>query len=190
MSKFKPGNTLCVLYGLNEGPVIGGQFEQACTTAGFAIVNDPAKADYIFAHSGGCLLIPPINQAKTVVLVGIPYWPSRPWLFSTVIKVWREAKYYHSHHQLRHWGRKWLYHTYYAFNISAGLQMWRNLSPTKPWNSPQPQVILRNNEDAYCSPEVFQIDFRGPRKFVSMQGGHDDCWIHPKRYIRLLQSVA
>jgi hypothetical protein len=177
MSKPITGSTICILYGLNEGPGIGKQFEHACVQAGLRITEEPAVADIIFAHSGGCLLIPPTNQAETVVLVGIPYWPGRPWLFATVIKVWHEWIAYRKQHQR------------YTADIAAAWRMLLNLSPSKPWNSTQRQFVVRNRSDAYCCPEIFTINFRGPRSFVSLPGQHDDCWLHPKPYIDLIQSL-
>jgi hypothetical protein len=181
--------TICILYGINEGPGIGRAFEIACQKRKLHIVHDPAAADTIFAHSGGCLLVPVENQAKLIMQVGIPYWPGRVWLFATGLKIWREANLYHQEHQLRAWGRKLLWHARYAGNLGPAFRMARSLNPSRPWNNSQYQVVVRNRNDVYCCPEVHQVVYKGPRAFVSLPGEHDDCWEHPERYLDLLQSV-
>lgn len=181
--------TICILYGLNEGQGIGRAFEAACKQYNLQIVRDARTADIVFAHSGGCLLVPPDNQAKIVMQVGIPYWPSRPWSLAIAIKLWREIKSYHRDHRLQAWARKLAWHAYYAPNIVGSLRMLRNLSPTRPWNSTQHQIIIRNRHDACCTPQVHQLHYNGPRTFISFPGEHDDCWEHPERYLDLIQSV-
>jgi len=181
--------TICILYGINEGPSIGRAFERACTKQGFEIVRDPAEADIIFAHSGGCFLVPPQNNAKLIMQVGIAYWPGKPWLLATIRKVRLEFRTYRQEKRMKDWLRKLGYHARYAWNLGPALQMARNLSPDKSWNSTQPQVIVRNRNDVYCCPEVHLINYRGPRTFVSLPGEHDDCWEHHERYLSLLQSL-
>ena len=181
--------TVCVLYGLNEGQAMGRKFADACVHAGFNLVRDPAAADIIFAHSGGCLLVPADNQARLIVMAGLPYWPGRPWLVCLATKVRREFRLYRRQHRLRQWARKWTYHLHYALNLKAGLRMAANLGPDKPWNSAQQQVILRNRHDAICSPHILDLPSGGPRTFISLPGEHDDCWDNPGPYINLLQSL-
>lgn len=181
--------TIAILYGINEGPAMGRRLRHELERAGFAISKDPTAADIIFAHSGGCLLVPAKNRAQYIVQVGIPYWPHRPWLLATVRKVSRELAVYQREHRLAAWFRKALWHAFYAFNLLAAIRMARNLSLTGPWNGPQPQIVVRNRHDVYCSPAIVDTPFRGPRTFLSLPGEHDDCWEHPERYVHLLQSL-
>jgi hypothetical protein len=181
--------TICILYGINEGPGIGRAFERACNERGFEIIRNPAEADIIFAHSGGCFLVPPQNNAKLVIQVGIAYWPGKIWLLATLKKIQLELRTYGREKRLKAWIRKLGYHARYACNLGSALQMARNLSPDKPWNNAQPQVIVRNREDVYCSPNVHLLHYRGPRTFISLPGEHDDCWEHPERYLSLIQSL-
>jgi hypothetical protein len=179
---------VCIIYGLNEGPAMGRKLARAFERAGFTMITDAASADIVFAHSGGCFLIPPQNRAQLVILVGVAYWPHRPWLLATFRKVQMEIVLYFTQHRLREWGRKWLYHLRYAFNLQAALRMARNQPLTRSWNSVQPQIIVRNQDDVYCSPDICSAAFRGPRSFVALPGQHDDCWDNPEPYIRLVQS--
>jgi hypothetical protein len=182
--------SVCILYGLNEGPATGRQFVAACRRAGFGIVRDPVTADIIFAHSGGCLLVPSKTHAQLITMVGVPYWPGRPWLVCTAIKIWREFRLYRRQHRLKHWAHKWTCYFRYARKFKAGWRMAVSLSPDNPWNSSQHQVIVRNRHDVYCSPHILKLSFRGPRTFISLPGEHDDCWDNPQRYVELVQSLT
>lgn len=182
--------SVCILYGLNEGPYMGRKLVATLEKAGFNVTKNPATASILIGHSGGCLLIPPKNHAQFIVQIGVPYWPGRSWFLGTIKKVQREAVTYRQERRLGEWAHKWFYYMIYAFNVSAGVRMARNLPVTKPWNNAQQQVIIRNQFDEYCSPDITQVPFNGPRTFISLPGGHDDCWMHPGPYVRLLQSLV
>ena len=175
---------------MNEGPAIAVAFTQACKRAGFRVINDPTTADIIFAHSGGCMLIPPDNSAQTVVLVGIPYWPGRSLLISTITKIRRDFASHIQRHARRAFLMKCIYHVRYSMQLYREWLMFTQLPLDRPWNNRQRQIIVRNRFDMYCVPSVFDAPFNGPRVFISLPGEHDDCWSNPHRYIELLQSKA
>lgn len=182
--------TIAIIHGAFEGPAISRRLTDALHQAGFVIVQDPAAADIIFAHSGGCYLVPPKNQAKLVVLAGLPYWPGRPWVIATAKKLLQDAQLRRDqHNQSYNWLRKELLHARYTSHVGAHLRMWFKQNIRNDWNGDQPQVIIRNQHDAYCRPDITELPFRGPRTFISFPGGHDDCWDNPKSYVRLLQSL-
>jgi hypothetical protein len=56
--------SVCIIYGLNEGAAMGRKLVRALKEAGFTITDDSAGADIILAHSGGCYLVPPTNRAR------------------------------------------------------------------------------------------------------------------------------
>ena len=168
---------------------MGKKFKQACIAAGFDYVKDPRNADIIVAHSGGCFLLPDDLEGKLIFQIGLPYWPGKPWLVATWQKVRLELQVYRGRKQLRSWVIKWLQHIRYAFNVPAFWRMVRNRDTDKPWNNAYRQVIVRNRDDAYSSPSLLDIIFRGPRVFISLPGGHDDIWQNPKPYVDLLQLL-
>jgi hypothetical protein len=168
---------------------MGRQLSQCFRDAGFSITTDPSQADIIFAHSGGCFLIPPVNKASKIVLVGLPYWPGRPWLMATVLKVWREVKLYIRKRRIRYWLKKWLYHIRYAFSVGPAIRMARNMKSSGPWNGKQSQFIIRNRHDMYSSPALYKLAWGGPRTFISLPGEHDDCWDNPHVYADLLRAL-
>lgn len=181
--------SVCIIYGLNEGPAMGRQLSQCFRDAGFSITTDPSQADIIFAHSGGCFLIPPVNTASKIVLVGLPYWPGRPWLMATILKVGREVKLYIREGRIGYWAVKWLCHLWYAFFLEPAIRMKQNMKLTGPWNGKQPQFIIRNRHDMYSFPVLHKVAWGGPRTFISLPGEHDDCWDNPKVYADLLRAL-
>lgn len=80
--------TVCILYGVNEGPAIGRAFERACQHSGFQLTRKPEEADITFTHSAGCFAIPKTASPEKITLIGVPYWPGRSILYSTYLKTW------------------------------------------------------------------------------------------------------
>ncbi len=52
---------------------MGRKLVTSLKQAGFTITKNPSAADIVFAHSGGCLLIPVDNRAQLIMQVGTPY---------------------------------------------------------------------------------------------------------------------
>ena len=68
--------------------------------------------------------------------------------------------------------------------------MGRNQTMTADWNTPTHQILVRNRDDAYCTPDLHKLSFKGPRTFISLSGTHDDCWDTPEPYIRIIQEFT
>jgi hypothetical protein len=181
--------TVCILYGINEGPAMGKQLSKALASEGFALVHDPKSADIIIAHSGGCFLVPKAQRAKLVLLIGMPYWPKRSWVVCTSRKVGREWRLYKQQGRLLQWAHKWGNHLRYSLDLKGTILMAVNRSANKSWNSHNHQVIIRNKNDTYCAPGIVEAPFKGPRTFISLPGEHDDCWDNPKPYMDLIQLL-
>jgi hypothetical protein len=179
-------STLCILYGLNEGPAMGRLLVKACEQAGIQLTDNPETADIILAHSGGCLLVPATHQARLVIMVGFPYWPGHNWLSATCGKVWQDYQLNRRRGTLAQWLHNCAYHCRYALRLRSAWNMFKNLKPDSPWNSHGRQVFVRNRHDTYCMPDIHRLPFRGPRTFLSFSGQHDDCWDNPEPYIQLL----
>jgi hypothetical protein len=180
--------TVAILYGLNEGRLISKNFIKQCERGGFTVINNPSDANIIFAHSGGCLLVPPDNSADLIIMIGLPFWPGRPLFSSIARKLWLECIAAVSKQRILSWFRKLATQLIYSFDLHATYRMAANRSFARPWNNNQHQVMVRNRYDTFCTPNMQNLPFHGPRSFVSMAGGHDDCWENPLPYIELLQS--
>jgi hypothetical protein len=181
--------TVCIIYGVNEGPALGAAFRSACRQAGFRITNDPAKADIVIAHSGGCFIIPAHSRAKLIINIGVTYRPSRPLLISTIMKVWLDMRAHYQQGRLGQWPRKLITNLRYARKLSTFRTMLAGMHAGRPWNDPRHQIVVRNRHDAYSHPDICKLQAKGPRTFISFPGEHDDCWLNPERYVHLIQSL-
>src|SRR5688572_18120710 len=65
---------VAIIYGWAEGHWHGHRLRKELKAAGLEYSHDPANADVIIAHSGGCYMLPDNSQANLVMLVGFPYY--------------------------------------------------------------------------------------------------------------------
>jgi hypothetical protein len=167
---------------------MGRELVRSLEGAGFTLTRNPSDADIIFAHSGGCFLVPADTAARLVFMVGLPYWPGRPLLASAGIKVWRDWKLNRQRHTIRQWARKCVFHVRYALKFKDTIRMAINRSTHNSSSSNRHRIIVRNHYDAYCTPHVQHAIGNSCRTFVALPGEHDDCWDNPERYLELIQS--
>lgn len=184
-----PKYSVCIIYGVNEGPAMARQFKKVFHDAGFIFTSNIMEATIIFAHSGGALLLPPDLPAKLIILAGPAYWPGRTWLGATWRHLKAERATYRAERAYIKQVLKWLYRSVYFFKLRTTVRMKHSQRLDAPWNSSSRQIILRNHYDEYSSPEFASFEFYGERKFISLPGGHDDCWDHPEVYAALIQSL-
>lgn len=164
-------------------------FRQACQQAEFGLTKDLNKADIIFAHSGGALLLPAEPSAKLLVLVGIAFWPGRTWLAATRKHLQAENRAVWAERRVLYWLHKWGWRAVYFWKLPTTIKMKRNQNIQAPWNSTAKQIVVRNREDEYSMPNMHEQPFKGPRTFISLPGSHDDCWDNPQPYVDLIQSL-
>lgn len=48
-------------------------------------------------------------------------------------------------------------------------------------------TVVRNTEDSFCTPDLASLPFSHKPRFVEIPGQHDDCWLHPERYLPVIQ---
>ena len=181
------GHTVCVLYGLAEGPRIGTTLTSKLTDAGFNVVRSPENAECIIAHSGGCFLVPSSNSAKVILLIGLPYWPPKNTLTTMRQKNVHEFKYRRTHKELRTWSKRLFWNSVYLFNISALHKMLAGRANKAYFALPN-AVLIRNESDFGCTPDIASIPFIQQPEYAQMPGMHDDCWDNPEPYITLLSN--
>ena len=176
--------TVHILYGFSEGPRKATRFLQALATAGFTIAQDAQQADVIVAHSGGCFIVPPTHAGQKVVLVGVPYSASRQgfsaWrrnsaaIFATTRQAGMAATV------------QYLWWSFvYICNMAANVRMLRGFLNHNIWQLQGNVVLVHNQRDFYSPPE--DLPFVAKPKHVLLPGHHDDIWLHPQRYLSVLQ---
>lgn len=178
--------SICVIYGFCEGQRMAGAFLRALTSAGYQITHDPYKADIVIAHSGGCFLIPSDLPAKQVIMIGLTYWPGRSIVRALFEKNWND---FHAHRRDRNavaWLHKFKWNLLYFWDMPYNLRMLRARSRGDFWQA-RKLTLIRNEEDTFCTPDVQNAPFTHKPRFVSVPDQHDDCWLHPERYLSVIQ---
>jgi hypothetical protein len=183
----KPNNpTVAIIYGLSEGPLIGRQMRQALKAANFQVTN-AQNADIIIAHSGGCFTIPKNYRASLIILVGVPFWPGKGILRSTIDSI-LPFKQNRQNHSIPNWLAIISWHALYSFRLIHNLKIWRDRRPGRLWRIKTRLVLVRNDYDAYCTPELSALPFQTkPVATIKLLGNHDNLWRNPKPYIDILK---
>jgi hypothetical protein len=163
---------------------LASKFRRELEVAGFAITRDAVHADVIVAHSGGCFVLPKTYQAKLVLVVGLPCWPGKSTLQTLCQKIWLDM---HSHeHTAAEWLVKTFWNSLYFWNMLYNYQMWRG-QQRGAHRTITNAVLVRNKDDATCTPDYTHFRFKHTPPLVSFAGQHDDLWHHPRKYIDLIR---
>lgn len=176
-----------------EGWAEGGwhtkEFERALAAAGYT-VTDHLHADVVFAHSGACYELKLKSPATYYYLLDPPYWPGK----SIYRRVWDHAqnssKFAKAKFGWKFMIIKSLWHVVYVFAKPSytvnGFNRTENLDFLKDL-SEKGVVIIRNEEDEFCTPSI-EVALTGyPNvSYVTVPGIHDDYYYNPQAYIDLL----
>jgi len=183
-------HTVAIMEGFAGGPRISRTFRRALEAAGFKITN-PKHAEIIVAHSAACYDLPKQSKAKIYMLIGPPHWPGLSIIKRTRNKVQKDKEAILSTYGRKHWRKKKRLQRFYI--IVKPKYLWlvlnsnsKNLDFLEELQGKN-VILVRNHDDDYCTPDIkdFTHDFKHV-KYVSLPGGHDDCYTNPKPYIDLL----
>jgi len=184
-------SSVAILDGFAEGKWHSKKLRSALITAGYALESDVSKADIIIAHSGGCFYVPEATQGQKVILVGPPYWPGKSPLKSMLEKVYFDMKYRTSERNYVYFIQKTFWNIVYlladiprAVSISKAVRLKKLV---KQFNKSSCTVV-RNQDDAWCTPHIQTELNNESATFHELPGEHDDCWIHPDKYIEILNQ--
>ncbi len=154
------------------------------------VVKNSRVADIIVAHSTGCYRLPEKSEAKLVVLLGPPYWPSKSILHRLLRKKGHDTKLRVRDRGLLFTINKFIWeiiyvlikpsYTFIAMKNHRYLHFLDLLENKKV-------ILVRNEEDFFCSPEIKEAvkKYRNVR-YVQLPGGHDDFMTNPGPYIDLI----
>lgn len=192
MSKISNSTTVAIIHGFGEGWLSSGLLRAELETKGYRIIKDAKTADVIIAHSGGCFMVPPDARAKLVLLIGISYWPKKPWFVCMAKKIWYDARHFRQERTLSEWFRKTAANTLYIGNLPRNMRMWHawKIKGTI-WKLPSATTVaIRNQYDVFCTPELSELPFEEKIHFIELPGQHDDLWINPKPYVDVVKSYV
>ncbi|HSX33430.1 MAG TPA: hypothetical protein VLF91_03785 [Candidatus Saccharimonadales bacterium] len=178
---------ICFIYGFCEGPRLAGKMLAVLREAGHTITDDPYAADVVIAHSGGCLLVPQDLPKQTrVIMIGLTHWPGKSILWSLIQKNWNDLLHHRHERAGNVWLQKFSWNMIYFWNMRHNLRMLRELQRGDFWHTPH-LTLVRNAEDSFCTPYLASLPFSHQPQYVGLPGQHDDLWLHPERYLTVIQ---
>jgi hypothetical protein len=177
---------VCIIYGFCEGPRLATPMLDALRKAGHSIVRDPYAADIVFAHSGGCFLVPSDLPARQVVMVGLVHWPGRSIIDALIRKNINDFEHHRRDRKAGRWLQKFSWNLVYFWNVPHNVAMLRTRGKGDFWHAKH-LTLVRNKEDTFCTPDLASLPFTHQPRFVELPDQHDDIWLHPERYAAVIQ---
>ena len=182
--------TVAILHGWAGGNWHVRRFVKALKENGFEERKRVTNTDVIIAHSPGCYRLKENSNAKLILLIGPPYWPSQ-----SILRRLLKKKSHDTRHRIKNEGviftiNKFIWeiiyviikpsYTFVALKHHRYLHFLDLLENKKI-------ILIRNEEDYFCSPEIEKAikDYRNVR-YISLPGGHDDFMTNPDPYVDLL----
>ena len=184
--------SVAIIDGFAEGKWHHKILNEALMGAGYTIERDARKADIIIAHSAGCFFLPANFTDKKVLLIGPPFWPSKPLAVSMMQKIWRDFIAQIRKGNAGYWFLKTFWNIVYALSdIVHSMQIGRHARRQRFYEALQDSevMLVRNQDDAWCTPDIESLlSGKAKIKYTQLPGEHDDCWTNPAPYIQLLKD--
>jgi hypothetical protein len=190
----KAEQKVCIIGGFTEGDHHAHHFVQVLERQGFSITKRLQDADIIVTHSGGCFLLPENLAGKTVIIVSPPCDYHDSLFKNTLRKIGLD---YHAHRdlkRLKHFVHKTSWSGLYFF--THGKQHWQMLHqmPKSGTNLPhikaQKTMVITTKDDPWSSHISPTTITKNPSYiFLNLAATHDDIWMHPERYVAIIQSI-
>lgn len=186
--------TVAVLYGLGEGSQIGRGLVLSLRKKEFEVIKDAAQADCIIAHSGGILFLPEKYKAKLFLFTGV----TTAFEDSVFTLQYRKLKLDFAHAVEKRIIFPWMIKTFWNICYLLGtLSRTRHMFRVAHGDEPliptiiDAKVIVVSYKGDPWSGENFEKDKAAyPHyEFILHPGVHDDIWIHPEYYVKLLQQA-
>lgn len=179
---------ICILYGFCEGRHLAKPALGVFEAAGYRIVHDPKQADTIIAHSGGWYLLPKGLADQHIIIVGPTYWSGKSIVRALIQKNRNDFRLHRGDRNLRTWLRKFSWNVIYFWNMPNNLRMLHGRKGGTFWHAKN-VTLVRNREDSFCTPDLASLPFVHPPRFIELPGQHDDIWLHPRRYVYILEQL-
>jgi hypothetical protein len=181
-----------ILVGFTEGKWHIKRFENGLRRHGFSLTTDMTEADCVITHSAGCYVIPPLAEHQILMLINPTHWPGRSLGRSAVVMIQQMLLSVRPGNYFWHHLRKSLHNVFYlVYRWGANWQIVRQapvFSLEQSINHPR-TILVRNQADPWLTPNLDVIQQQHPKlTIVRLPGDHDDCWLHPRPYIELLEN--
>lgn len=178
-----------IVHGWAEGPWQSKPMVRLLRELGWQQVRNPRQADVVIAHSSGCYLLSRKLSGKRIILIGPPLWPGRT-LPESILRKLKEDLANSYSGRYGGWLLKIAHNWWYI--ISRPLASWHAATRMRTEALPaiagdNRVIIVRNRDDTFCHADIAKLaPGLADCVFLSMSGGHDDCWTRPERYLGLV----
>lgn len=184
--------TYAIIYGIGEGPLIGHRMRQILTAKGYAEV-EPTEAEIVLTHSGGAYMLPATARAKLYVHFNCTqYMPLRELLAAHRSKIRYDFNKRRANKQLLRWLLALGANGWYFLHISRGLRMRLGFNRSEQLLGSLPtgqHVFICGKADRLSDSEILMRHTSQRHTYVSIEGGHDDCWRQPEPYVSAIRSL-
>ena len=178
-----------VVPGWSEGSWHLRRLRRHLPQIGYRLTQSPKNADIIIAHSAGAYSLPE-SPATLILVLNPPYWPGRP----IITRVWQNII-LDLPKEVRLWGAKRLL----AIRVQNTINVLRRpVWHIKLWaalggqllsdNRGRNIIVVRNNQDAFSTPELKDYCAKLGVRYVEMDGLHEDIWFNPRPYLELIEK--
>src|SRR5262249_370203 len=99
---------------------------------------------------------------------------------------WNDAVHHRHERAAKAWVHKIFWNLVYFWNMPRNLRMLRELQRGDFWHAER-LTLVRNSEDSFCTPDLSRLPFAHKPQLVELPGQHDDLWLHPDRYLPVIQ---
>lgn len=166
-----------------EGPMHGRRMRRALVKRGYSMVPSSALADVIISHSGGYLLLPPLNSTQTLLAIDPSLDRSRSQLSNGLAHTWYDLRHVLPSSKWYFWIEKSLLNWFYLasnFGRMTAISHAQRRNDNYDMLRHSSTITTKSRDKSWRSSDPV---FAGAKHFKAC---HDDCWLHPEPYLDLL----
>lgn|GEM_PF-1740220 len=184
---------ICIITGFSEGKYHTKKCIRAFTNAGFTVVARAGDADIIVTHSAGYIFLPNNLAGKCVVLVNPPHQYVGAAFKNTLKKIQEDYRHHKTHRKTWQFFVKNTWNIWYMLAEFPRQRQMIRLVPKQhtilPKLNAKQLLFIATRDDPWASRITTKSITSNPRySFVSLEGSHDDVWMHPEHYVAIIKA--
>lgn len=184
---------VAILYGLLEEPRHARRLIPLLKSNGYEVVENPAEADLLITHSGGCYLLPKGIKAQIIIFVNPVYKPEKTLGLSLGRKIKNDFNAHRKNGSLLFWSKKTALNVLSIRLLKRYRLMWNGRGKRNfPINAVGKQVaLIRNRNDEFSSSAAArELALTNNWLFQEVEGTHDDLWHTPAVYVEFINTFV
>ncbi len=172
-----------IAYGAMEGPLQANKMKRALIKHGYEVTGSQTDADIVIAHSGGHLEINDPSRFKQILLIDPAFPNNRPiplnWLLhlletTRLVFFSKDWPFFFQTLAINLW--------YILFDVKRSKSMYSKYSNSSVQKFNLKNVTITSSSD----PTWRDKDLPKLQKVIHFRASHQDCWLHPSKYLDLL----